>query len=257
MEVNIKKFELRTPSPQNAVDIFVDHWASDISGLLEGVKAGDADHFLVDSRPRIAAKVLGCTPGRFDGMTVLELGPLEAAHSYQMEHLGAESVVSIEANVEAYLKCLIVKELLGLKRCRFLLGDFVEYLAQTSERFDLIFASGVLYHLPDPVRLLKLLAEHADRCFIWTHYYDEANYPGPERTARSADFGDRHFTYHEFEYPDMETAKFWGGNRPKNVWMPKQDLLDALSWVGFSSVHILSEEPAHENGACMTIAASR
>ena len=69
------------------------------------------------------------------------------------------SVVAVESNTRAYLKCLVVKELLDLQRCHFLLGDFVPYLQETPERFELLLASGVLYHSPDPLAMLALLGE--------------------------------------------------------------------------------------------------
>ena len=48
-----------------------------------------------------------------------------------------------------------MKEAVGLSRTRFLLGDFCEYLETTDERFDLVFASGVLYHMADPIGLIE------------------------------------------------------------------------------------------------------
>ena len=44
------------------------------------------------------------------------------------------SITAIEANRRAYLKCLVMKETLGLTRTRFLLGDFVEYLRASPGR---------------------------------------------------------------------------------------------------------------------------
>jgi Protein of unknown function (DUF1698) len=84
-------------------------------------------------------------------MTVLELGPLEGAHTYRLQQLGAGRILAIESNVEAYLKCLIVKEALGMKRAEFMLGDFTLYLQECTERFDLVFCCGVLYHMQDPL----------------------------------------------------------------------------------------------------------
>jgi SAM-dependent methyltransferase len=83
---------------------------------------------------------------------VLELGPLEGGHSFMFERLGAREVIAIEANPRAYLKCLIIKELLDLRRVRFLCGDFLEYLRADGTDFDLVFASGVLYHMRNLAR---------------------------------------------------------------------------------------------------------
>ena len=113
------RFETRAPSHQNAVDIFAGRWASDLSPVLPGAISGDVPLF-AETRPKAAAVGLGRN-GRLDGMRVLELGPLEGGHSYALEKLGAD-VLAIESNADAYLKCLIAKEITGIK-ARFMLGD--------------------------------------------------------------------------------------------------------------------------------------
>ena len=127
--VNAAKFDQRPPQAQNAIDIFRDRWASDLSDVVPGVVSGPARHFGSDARPVHAMQHLA----RSAGMTaprILELGPLEGGHTYQLDRLGAAEIVAVESNVEAYLKCLIAKELTGIKNARFLLGDFVEHLKQ-------------------------------------------------------------------------------------------------------------------------------
>ena len=85
------------------------------------------------------------TLGIPEGQRILELGPLEAGHSYMLQRAGARDIISIEANTRAFMKCLCVKELLDLHRVHFLLGDFVSYLKQDTSRYDAVMASGVLY----------------------------------------------------------------------------------------------------------------
>src|SRR5437764_1159033 len=99
------KFEERAPAHANAIDIFAGRWAADLSEFDPAWRGGDAK-LAVDPRPGYAARYLG-TAGYLDGMTVLELGPLEGAHTYQLEQLGAARILAVESNVEAYLKCLI------------------------------------------------------------------------------------------------------------------------------------------------------
>ena len=249
------KFELRAPSAQNLIDIFGGKWASDFSKVYPGLKAGTIDLFVSDSRPLLAAQYLG-TNERLEGMEVLELGPLEGAHTYQLEQLGAK-VTAVEANCEAYLKCLLVKELLNFKNSHFLLGDFSLFLEGSIKNFDLIFASGVLYHMPDPLRLVELIANRTKKCFVWSHYYDPNHYPGPKRTPRSVKHKEGNFTYHELEYPDMNYGKFWGGNKPVASWLSKDEMLKAFKMFGFDKVEILEVQPDHPHGACMSFIAQR
>ena len=253
-----KKFEHRAPAAQNAVDVFADHWASDLSKVIPGLRAGGADLFTGDSRPLMAARAFG-SGDRLDGMRVLELGPLEAGHTYQLERLGAE-VLAIEANVEAFLKCLIVKELLGLRRSRFMLGDFVAWFDSPegrAARYDVVFASGVLYHMPDPVVLIERIARSTDRCFVWTHYYEPAHYGGPPRRPRRVQTALGEYVFHEVEYPDMNFEKFWGGNRPVATWLGREDLLRAFAAAGFGAPRVFDETLDHPHGAAMSFALSK
>jgi hypothetical protein len=249
------KFEHRFPSPQCAIDIFKDHWASNVGRVVPGVQSGDSDIF-ADPRVKFAVDHLGLGDGTMTGMSVLELGPLEGGHTYQLEKSGAK-VLAIEANVEAYLKCLIVKELTGMTNSRFELGDFNIYLEQSAKQFDLIFASGVLYHMPDPLKTLSDVSKLSDRCFIWTHYYDPAYYPGPERTKQPAHHAGVDATYWELVYPDMGVDKFWGGNKPVACWMTKQDIILALRAYGYDHVEVVHDHTDHPHGACMSLVAKR
>ena len=119
----LDQYVTTTPSPQNAVDIFAGEWSSKLPEPFAEVRAGSALLF-ADARLEWGLTQLGGVTGK----TVLELGPLEGGHTYMLEQGGAASVVAIEANTRAYLKCLITKELLGLKRARFLCGNFVAFL---------------------------------------------------------------------------------------------------------------------------------
>ncbi len=227
-----KKFERRSPAPENAIDIFRGHWASDLQPICRDAIAGDAGHFDSDPKPAWAAQTLGSN-NRLDGLSVLELGPLEAGNTYNLERLGA-AVLAIEANVEAYLKCLIVKEIAGLSRARFLLGDFNKFLAATSKRFDLIYCSGVLYHMPDPISLIEMMSKVTDKVFVWSHVYDEQHYTGAKRTKGY----DARFPNIELWSCDnsasMSGSRFWGGNEPISRWMRAQQMVDMFKHFGFS-----------------------
>ena len=82
------KFETRLPDAANAIDIFAGRWACDLSTINPDWRSGGTE-FGRDDRPALAARYLGVAE-RFEGMSVLELGPLEGIHAYQLAQLGAK-----------------------------------------------------------------------------------------------------------------------------------------------------------------------
>ncbi len=240
-----RKFNLSAPTAQGVVDLFEGHWASDLGQVVPGVVSGPTDLFS-DPRVGFAVEQFAGAEGDLRGQRVLELGPLEAAHTHQLERAGAD-VIAVEANTEAYIKCLIVKELTGLSRARFLYGDFVEYLrAVRGERFDLIFCCGVLYHMADPLALIEAMTACTDRVFVWTHCFGDGT-PAPwiaERVERNG----RSYTYHRRRNVDRPSDVYWGGGRPTSALLSRDDIFRAFADHGFVHSTVHQNEPDHPAG---------
>lgn len=257
---NLNDFYVDTaPCPQNAVDLFGGEWASQFPPPFTNLHAGHIPLFQ-DSRLIWALDQLGGCKGQH----VLELGPLEGGHSYILEQQGAERVTAVEANSHAFLKCLIAKEILGLKRVHFLIGDFVRYLKETTETFDLIVAAGVLYHMKEPLELIELLATQASRLYIWTHYYDHAIITGnpqlkPKFPAHvNTEVKGFPYVLHRQEYQSsLNTQGFCGGMEQHSFWLDRADILAALSRCGFRDIAIAHEQPDHPHGPCFSLAAKK
>lgn len=248
-----------SPSEQNALDIFSGEWSSQLPGNWKKLKAGTISLF-DDSRIRWAADQLaGLT-----GQRVLELGPLEGGHTYMLEILGAESVIAVEANKKAYLKCLIIKEILDLKRCRFMLGDCIAFLRENQISFDACFASGILYHMREPSELIYLISKASNKVFLWTHFYDEKVIESkPNISCKFSATVNRNYkgfdhVLHRYEYGDaLNWAGFCGGTAPYSYWMTRDAILDCLRFFGFKDLRIGFDEPDHPNGPCFCVAAVR
>lgn len=257
---NILDEYVRTPPcPGNAVEIFKGEWLSRLPGDLSELTGGGARLF---EDPRIAW--FSEQIGGFEDRSVLELGPLEGGHAYMAEKGGAASVFSIESNTRAYLKCLIVKEMLGLDRVTFACGDFIPYLEGNHPRFDVCLASGVLYHMDEPLKVLHRLSQTSDRLFIWTHYYDAERVHAIDRERhRFSDAGElRHEGFscrgYRREYRELlYDLKFCGGTRGHSIWLPRDAIIDSLKHFGFEEVRIGCEEPDHSNGPAFAVAALR
>ena len=248
------------PTPQNAVDIFKGDWSSQLPPPLDQISAGKVDLF-DDARIKWMVSELGGIQGRH----ILELGPLEGGHSFVLEQNGAESITAIEANTHAYLRCLIAKELLGMKRVRYLCGDFIEYLKEPAcPKFDVGVASGVLYHMINPVELIGLLAKSCrSHLLLWTHYYDKAWVVAKKRQrtfpfSQAAEWGGFSHTLVRQNYGKaLRWNGFCGGSRPYSHWMYRHEIIKCLEHFGFPRVAINFELPDHANGPAFTLLASR
>ena len=247
------------PSPQNALDIFKGEWASHLPGAFADLQSGPLPLF---DDPRISHFLADI--GGVAGKTVLELGPLEAGHSYMLDRAGAARVTAIEGNSRAFLKCLIVKELVGLPSVHFLCGDFVAYLRGSVGPFDVCVASGVLYHMRNPAELIELLARCCrQHLFVWTHYYD-ADLIAKSGTAHKYP-SNRHHSYHGFDHTlyvheyqrALDQQSFCGGNAPSSCWMTKDDILRGLEFFGFHRIRIVGDQLDHPNGPAITLIAER
>ena len=82
-----------------------------------------------------------------------------------LSQFGAREVIAVEANARAYLKCLVAREVLGMPRVRFLLGDALGYMRTVGPAFDVGVACGFLYHMVEPVEAIALLARCCRRVF--------------------------------------------------------------------------------------------
>jgi SAM-dependent methyltransferase len=246
-----------SPCAQNAIDVFKGAWVGTFPPEC-GVTAGTIP---LHDDPRIGWLV--STMGGIRDLDILELGPLEASHTAMLLAAGARSVLAIEANQRAFLRCLVVKEVRQLRNASFLLGDFGRFLAEDRRRWPLIVASGVLYHATDPLRLLEHLAGKTDALFLWTHVVDDAAMPpGDPRRAPIArveeqDWRGERIRLHVRPYGDTSNPTFCGGPNSEPRWMDRGDLLKVLGILGFDDISLGFEEPGHAAGPSLAILARR
>jgi len=213
------------------------------------------------------------------GKKVLELGPLEASHTYLMHKLGAE-VTAVEGNAIAYLKCLVVKEEFGLDKAHFKYGDVQKFIEKAPEekQYDIVVASGILYHLQHPVEIIAKLSKTTDQLFIWTQVYNESCHTAQELQERfkglpveKKSHAGFEYSLHRYHYGDTQltSSNFAGGMERTAMWMEEGQLVDALKFFGFKNVHIKESgdapnakgEPGKEkcapNGGHVTLVASK
>jgi hypothetical protein len=246
----LDEYSKSVPSAQSTIDIFKGEWSSKLPNI-EGqvITSGFADLFQ-DSRITLMNENFS-----LNGKKILELGPLEGAHTHMMAGYGASSITGVESNSRAYLKCLVVKELYELHQVNFLFGDAISYMNSCTQYYDICLASGILYHSPNPGKFIESISQISDRVFIWTHFYDEsAVKSNPEvhrkfKTTSKAESKGHTFDLHKYEYGDALTWQgFCGGSENFTTWITKTDMLELLNLCGFKHQHILYEDYTHPHG---------
>ena len=247
---------MQLPGPQQVLDIFRGEWSSAMpieSGLL--TQPGQAPLF-EDDRVKWAV----AQAGGVRGSRILEIGPLEGGHSYMLEKAGAAEVVAVEANTRSFLKCLCVKEVFKLQGVRFLLGDCMSFMEQDRGGWDMVFASGILYHMKDPMGFIALLPKMAPKLLLWSHYFDEsiirgtpalAHKFGPlERSSR----GGFPYQFVEQSYKEaLQWSGFCGGSADTSLWLTRDTILGFLRHLGYGRIEVSFETPDHPNGPAFAV----
>merc|ERR550525_361378 len=73
------------------------------------------------------------------GKRGLELGPLEAGHSYMLQQHGVAWVDAVEGDSVHFMKTLVMKNMLALNNVRFHFGDFRSFVHTPSDYAHLGF----------------------------------------------------------------------------------------------------------------------
>jgi SAM-dependent methyltransferase len=161
--------------------------------------------------------------------TILELGSFEGAHSLMLgdaEHV--ERLLGLEGRVENVRRAEFVAELLGRGNLSFHQADLESDPLTEHGSFDAVFCAGLLYHLPNPWRLLKAIADVTDRLFLDTHY---ASSEQDEREGfAGANVG-------EGGYDDVLS-----GLSRSSFWLTLPTLIATLNDAGFA-IHRLIDDP--------------
>ncbi len=252
------EYSQKAPSPQQTIDLFAGEWLSVFPPPHEHLKAGIYPLFQ-DIRLTWAMNALG----GIEGKKIIELGPLEGGHSYMLEKRGAREIIAVEANPRAFMKSLLIKQLFRLQRTDFLFGDFNAYLEESLDFFDVCIASGVLYHMQEPIKLLHLIGKRCKEVFLWTQYYDEKvcsqrHLKGKFLPARKGVVDDFAYTLYPFKYG---ASRFWstfiGGPARTSCWLSRNDILAALQHFGFVNIQVAFDEIHSTHGPSFALVAKK
>jgi SAM-dependent methyltransferase len=180
-----------------------------------------------------------------DAQAILELGSLEGGHTFRLaQHPRIQRVVSVEGRPANLKRARFVQQVLGIENVQFVQANLETFSLATLGRFDAVICLGLLYHLPEPWKLIEQVASVSDGLFLWTHY-------ASERKARDIR---RHYPgmlYHEWGF----FIEARSGLSPAPFWPTRTALLQMLRDYGFERLEIVQDEPEHVHGPAITLAA--
>lgn len=176
--------------------------------------------------------------------TVLELGSLEGAHSIILaQQPGVRRVLALEGRPFNLRKARFIKELFDARNLEFAEANLEETDLSAYGNFDAVFCSGLLYHLPEPWKLIAQLPAVAPVLFIWTHYAkeEEGSEVAPGLRGKICVEGGS-------EEP-------LSGMSATATWLTLESLTALLNRSGYRSVTVIDDNPAHPNGPAVTLGA--
>jgi hypothetical protein len=178
--------------------------------------------------------------------TILELGSLEGAHSFILaQHQGVKRVVALEGREANLRKARFVQELLQISTVEFAQTNLERADLSGFGEFDAVFCCGLLYHLPEPWKLIEQLSVIAPVLFIWTQY-------AAENEAHDVGGGLRGKIHIEGGADEPLS-----GMSATATWLTLDSLRALLAASGYGSVEVIYDDPVHANGPAVTIGARR
>lgn len=176
---------------------------------------------------------------------ILELGSLEGAHTVQLAaRAGVDEVIAIEGRAANIRKAELVHRCFGVANASIIEANLETMDLTAIGQFDAVFCSGLLYHLPEPWKLIEHLPRIAPKLFIWTHYADDLS-------ADVVQHGLRGQIHHEGGADEPLS-----GMSDTAFWPTLGSLLKLLTESGYSNIHILRNDLTHAHTAAVTIGAA-
>lgn len=194
----------------------------------------------------------------WDQLRVLDLGSLEGIYALEFALHGAQ-VVGIEGRESNNAHARFAAEALEVSNVEFITDDVRNLCQDKYGRFDVVFCSGLFYHLPgvDACRFISSIAQVCKRLLIIdTHVglrsdvsisWEGHSYQG--------------FVYKEHspnDTLDVKASRKWASlDNETSFWFTKPSLLNLLRDVGFTSAfEVLSPKSFADYSDRLTFAAT-
>jgi SAM-dependent methyltransferase len=191
-------------------------------------------------------------------LRILDLGSLEGIYALEFACHGAQ-VVAIEGRESNNAHARFAAEALECRNVEFITDDVRNLSLEKYGQFDIVFCSGILYHLAgaDACRLLASITKVCKRLtIIDTHVGLKSEHSICWEGHSYSGFVYREFAPHAA--PELKASSKWASlDNEHSFWFTKPSLLNLLRDVGFTSVcEILSPQSFSDYSDRLTFAAT-
>jgi tRNA (mo5U34)-methyltransferase len=190
---------------------------------LCGVKTAP-DHFLGDYPNVKWQRFAHALPSDLSGMSVLDIGCNAGFFSLEMKRRGAERVLGIDSDPHYLRQAEYASSVLGLPLELKQLS--VYEVGALREQFDLVFFTGVLYHLRYPLLALDLIRKHVVR--------DQLVFQSMLRGSDQVAELEHDYPFSESEifdqpaFPRLHFIEQRYSGDPTNWWVPNRACVEAM-----------------------------
>ncbi|TCP64279.1 class I SAM-dependent methyltransferase [Baia soyae] len=207
------------------------------------IKLGDDLYTRENRQPIVKLKrmiqiVKDISNKEMNDLRILDLACLEGQYAIEFALHGAE-VVGIEGREVNIQKAIFAKDVLSLPNITFIQDDVRNLSKKKYGSFDVVFCSGIFYHLntPDVFHFLENIYDVCTGFVIFDTHVSMS--PIEECTYRNKKYHGKYVREHE-EGTSAEEKLMWLWTSLDNnmsFWFTQPSLYNLLSHIGFSSAY--------------------
>lgn len=177
--------------------------------------------------------------------TICEFGCAEGYNTVELAQI-AQDVITTDVRPRNLIGAMIRAWILGLDNIEFILSDLnkIEKNLFILDRNNIVFHTGTLYHLDNPIKHLQYIASITNNLYLSTRCYDEDAEIKSIKYPMVTVTNNNYRCYKVYEKENRWKHSF-AGVKDFSVWLHKDDIADILRYVGFTNVELLVERRSY------------
>ena len=193
-----------------------------------------SEHPLFQSSKRLLDFIF---PGSKTDLNLIDLACLEGGFTVEFARLGFKSL-GIEVRNSNFVNCEYVKNHVNIPHLKFIQDNVLNLERYGS--FDVVFCSGILYHLEKPKAFLEMMEKCCNKVLIVnTHYSTDVKntkFNLSDEIINEDLPGRWYFEHDEISIEQLDQMKWASWENNKSFWIRREYLIQAIRDVGFDIV---------------------